>query len=235
MKPLVLLHGFMGGPGTFDDVVGGLHQPTYALPLGDGVPSSLEGEADRLLETLSREGVHEFDLLGYSLGGRLAMHMAMKAPDRVHRLVLESAHPGMEEASERTARLDHDEQWAERLVDEWPDVLRAWYAQTVFASVADTPLLEAMIREKETRHPGVLARELKAWSLGLQKPKWSYLAHRTHPTLFISGEMDGRYQALGERLVALSGPIRHVSIRGAGHVVHREQPEAYLAALRSFL
>lgn len=238
MKPLVLLHGFLGQARTFDRIVPALDRPTLALDLGEPrapteTPSaSLDVEADRLLEAIEAP---VFDLLGYSLGGRVSLHVARRAPERVDRLILESAHPGLPDADERKTRVEHDARWAERIRSQWPEVLEAWYQQPVFASLAGTTLRQILIEEKSARDPEYAARQLDVWSLGRQVDHWSFLAQRDRPTLFISGEMDARYAAIGERLAAASGRIRHSSIAGAGHVVHREQPEAYLAALRSFL
>lgn len=238
MKPLVLLHGFLGQAGTFDRIVPALDRPTLALDLGEPqaptetLSASLDAEADRLLEAIDAP---VFDLLGYSLGGRVSLHVARRAPERVDRLILESAHPGLPDADERKARVEHDARWAERIRAQWPDVLEDWYKQSVFASLARTPLRQQLIRDKSKQDPERAARQLDAWSVGRQADHWSFLQERKAPTLFISGEMDARYASIGERLAAASGRIRHISIAGAGHVVHREQPDAYLAALRSFL
>ncbi len=238
MKPLVLLHGFMGHPATFRDLMQQVPQPVIALELGtpssvtDRLSSALDAEADRLLEAVQEP---LFDLLGYSLGGRVAMHVARRAPERVDRLILESAHPGIPDAAERTARIEHDARWAERIRTGWPAVIEDWYDQSVFASLTGSALRNQLIVEKQDRDPERIARQLEAWSLGRQADHWPFLEGRKAPTLFISGEMDTRYRAVEERLAAASGPIQHISISGAGHVVHREQPAAYLAALRFFL
>lgn len=238
MRPLVLLHGFLGQARTFDRIAADLDRPVQALDLGeplfltDQLSAALDAEADRLLDAID---VDVFDLLGYSLGGRVALHVARRAPERVDRLILESAHPGLGSDTERAARRSHDAGWAGRIRTQWPDVLAHWYDQGVFESLAHTPLRDTLIREKTSRDPERAARQLEAWSLGRQADHWSFLEGRNRPTLFISGEMDPRYGAIGERLSVASGPIRHHIVEGAGHVVHREQPEAYLAALRTFL
>lgn len=238
MKPLVLLHGFMGQASTFDRIVQALDRPTLALDLGEPLtpsetPSaSLDAEAARLLKAIDTP---VFDLLGYSLGGRVALHMARRAPERVERLILESANPGLPSTADRVARIEHDARWAERIRTQWPRVLEAWYQQPVFVSLGQTPLREKLIQDKSNQDPERAARQLESWSVGRQADHWSFLEERKAPTLFISGEMDARYASIGERLAAASGRIQHISIAGAGHVVHREQPGAYLAALRSFL
>jgi len=239
--PVVALHGFMGSPDTFRGLVDGMSRPVLAreLPVPDPfVDDALSDAHDRvarcLLDSLETEGVSRFHLLGYSLGGRIAMHMARQAPERVDHVILESAHPGLDDPREREARRNHDAEWAKRIRTGWPDVLDAWYDQGVFASLP-SELRTRLRSEKMARDPEFMARTLESLSLGRQRPLWEDLARSASPILFVSGEMDDRYRGIGERLAAQSGPIRHQTLPGAGHVVHREQPEAYLAALESFL
>lgn len=239
--PLVALHGFMGSARAFETLEWSCSRPVMALGIPEPVvepdaslSSTHDDVARRLIATLQRNNVGRFHLLGYSMGGRLAMHMAAMAPDRIVTLVLESAHPGLESEGDRADRCQHDARWAERIRSEWPQVLEAWYNQDVFSSL--TPeLRRQLIAEKSGMNAELAATTLEALSLGQQRPIWNEIARLNRPVLFISGEMDERYRAVGERLAALPGPTRHLSIKDAGHVVHREQPEAYLAAVESFL
>jgi len=240
-NPLVLLHGFMGSEVTFAGFDRGISRklipvgiPLPADDFDEALSSGHEAVARQILEGLDARGVNEFALLGYSMGGRVAMHIAALAPDRVERLILESAHPGLDSEQEREMRRRHDAAWAIRIRTEWPRVLEDWYNQSVFSSLSPT-LRERLIQEKRSCDPEEAALTLESLSLGRQRPLWQDIADFHGPTLFISGEMDQRYQQVGERLAAHPGPIRHLSLKGAGHVVHREQPEAYLDALESFL
>ena len=241
--PLVALHGFMGTPDTFRMVSVASDHPVLALPLPEPDPApapqarlsaSHDHVARRLLQTLDEQDVSCFHLLGYSLGGRIALHMARLAPERIDSLILESTNPGLECFEEREARCHRDAAWAHRIRREWPDLLHAWYEQPVFASLSPQ-LKQELIAEKKGQDSERMARMLERLSLGRQHAFWEDLSRAVFPILFVSGEMDDRYRAIGERLAAQPGPTRHRSVPGAGHVVHREQPEAYLAVLRSFL
>lgn len=239
--PLVALHGFMGSAATFGVLDGLSGREVVAMRItappsrpGEALSSTHDEVARDLLDSLRSRGVGRFDLLGYSMGGRIAMHMALLAPERVGMLILESAHPGIEAEEGRAARREHDATWADRLRLEWPDVLEAWYEQNVFDSLSPT-LRQQLAAEKADMNPNMAAHMLEALSLGRQRPMWEEIAGFEGPSLFVSGEMDERYKQVGERLAALPGPIRHVTVKGAGHVVHREQPEAYLSALRHYL
>lgn len=239
--PLVLLHGFMGSEATFTGFDRALRRNqiplTIPLPAGDlgrGLSVGHDDVANQILARLDTMGVEEFALLGYSLGGRVAMHIAALEPGRVEKLILESAHPGLESKKEREERRLHDEAWANRIRADWPRVLEDWYDQGVFSSLSPA-LRERLIAEKVEQDPEKAASMLQKLSLGRQRSFWGEMTGLPFPILFVSGEMDLRYKRVGERLAAQPGPIRHVSLRGAGHVVHREQPEAYLDALESFL
>lgn len=244
-RPLIALHGFMGSPATFDSLAQNwdgdfvaLSLPKPSLPNNASAALTLssahEQAAREILSELVSRGIRDFDLLGYSLGGRIAMHIARVAPGRVYRLVLEAAHPGLESEHDRNARREHDRTWASRIRKEGAGSLNAWYQQSVFDSLSN-PLREALIREKRDQSWSSIPRNLDAYSLGRQAPQWDALRHRVGPTLFISGQLDLRYAQVGSRLETQSPQIRHISVPGAGHVVHREQPEAYLGALQSFL
>ncbi len=248
--PVILLHGFMGTPATFDGVRDRLAERLGAevigllLPTPGPTPSGSAGGslsahhnlvAKAVLAELDDLGVDAFDIVGYSLGGRIAMHVSRLVPNRVQRLVLEAAHPGLISPEERQHRIEHDLAWAERIRSEWPRVLDDWYGQGVFASARETGLTNAMALEKRDGDAKSHATTLEQLSLGHQAPMWDFLAQMSCPGLFVSGEMDARYRAIGERLASLSGPMRHVNVKGAGHVVHREQPDAYLSTLESFL
>lgn len=248
--PLVALHGFMGSPATFDALAQhalakqwnrelvALPLPKPSLPNNASAALTLSCAHDQaarvILGELEAKGIHDFDLLGYSLGGRIAMHIARLAPHRVHRLVLEAAHPGLDAEEERDARRTHDRQWAGRIGKDGVGMLDAWYEQPVFTSLSPS-LRKQLKEEKRAQSWSSIPRMLDLYSLGRQAPQWDALARRSRPTLFISGEMDQKYTQVGQRLETLSARIRHICVPGAGHVVHREQPEAYLGTLQSFL
>jgi len=118
---------------------------------------------------------------------------------------------------------------------EWPEMLLAWHDQPVFASLKGTGLQARLIEEKRAGDPIALSAALESFSTGRQDPLANRLSRLPVPILFVSGEMDTRYCEIGERLVSPSGPMRHHIQKGAGHVVHREQPEAYLHVLKQFI
>jgi len=254
--PLVALHGFMGNGQSMATHLAGLSREVVAFDLpghGSSDSSSLpdpaqeswfDASVNRIEQVLDQSGYARIDLVGYSLGGRVAMHLAIRMPERIRRLVLESSHPGSLSDEERAARWRSDTAWAERWVSSWPHALHEWYDQPVFQSLVDTghfsltvqkSLRQTLIAEKSTSVPEEVARAHVGFSVSRQKDLTEALISSGIRTLFVSGELDSRYRAIGERLQARSGLIEHQSISGAGHIVHRENPGAYLEALSSFL
>lgn len=136
-------------------------------------------------------------LLGYSLGGRAAFHLACEAPSRFKGLVVASAHPGLSTDDEKRARLETDRRWAAQFeTGPWEQVLEAWEAQPVFAGrPLPTALKERRLaREAELR---VLApRQLTQLSLGRQENLWPRLEASALPQVWLAGERDTRYKSL---------------------------------------
>ncbi|WP_338034657.1 alpha/beta fold hydrolase, partial [Halorhodospira neutriphila] len=142
---LVLLHGFMGDAAEWGPVAERLSGRHYCLaptlPGHDGRPPAAEdfaGLAEALWQRLAPQLPERFALAGYSLGGRLALALAQRCPQRLTGLILEGAHPGLRDAAEREQRRAHDEAWAARLEQEpRAQALAAWYRQPVFASLSE--------------------------------------------------------------------------------------------------
>jgi len=184
---------------------------------------------------LDEERLEQIVLAGYSMGGRIAMQFALKHPGFIKGLVLESANPGLQETYQRDMRYESDKSWSERFKTEWPDILTDWYDQTVFSSLRGTPLLRDIINEKQTRDGIAMAAAITGYSLGKQVSMWDGLSVLDSPILFVSGALDEKYTRIGSELALTSAEIEHVNVEEAGHIVHKEQEEAYLGALQRFI
>ena len=165
-------------------------------------------------------------LLGYSMGGRLALHALLEKGHPWQAAVIVSAHPGLENPAERQARQAADAAWASKsLMGNWQQFLDAWNAQPVLdgslprESQATGKL---MMRRRE------IARSFVDWSLGVQVPLWDRLQEITIPVLWVAGENDTKFRALAERAVAQIPQAKLAIAPGAGHRVPWEA-EAWLA------
>jgi 2-succinyl-6-hydroxy-2,4-cyclohexadiene-1-carboxylate synthase len=233
---VVLLHGFAGTGRAWDPVVERLDRERYT-PLApdlrghgdarDARPVSFEACVADVLAAAPRR----FLLCGYSMGGRLALHVALAAPERVERLVLVAATAGIEDAAGRAARRAADEALAAfadtATIEQFAD---RWAAQPLFAG---TPPDAARIwREDLLRNdPRALAASLRGMGSGAMMPRWERLRELTMPGTVLVGERDAKFLALGERLAAALPDAELVVVRGAGHGLLREAPHAVAAAL----
>jgi len=242
---LVLLHGFTGSAAAWGAHLGafatGRRVIAVDLPGHGGSPApdgGLWDVADAVATTVARCGVDRADWLGYSLGGRVAMHVALRHPDRIDRLVLESASPGLDDAAARTARAADDDALADTLErDGLTAFVDRWLAQPLFASQArlPAPVRAAERARRLAASPAGLAAALRAMSVGRQEPLLAWLAHVRRPTLLLAGADDAAYRAHAARMAAVLPDARIVVVPAAGHTTHLENPAAFRAAVDVFL
>lgn len=165
-------------------------------------------------------------LLGYSMGGRLALHALLEHEQPWQAAVIVSAHPGLENPAEREARRGSDAAWAARaLTSAWPDFLTAWNGQAVLGGPS---IRSAEADARLALRRGEIARSFVDWSLGAQQPLWERLAEIRVPVLWVAGENDEKFRALAERAAALIPQCRLALAPGCGHRVPWEA-EAWLA------
>lgn len=155
-------------------------------------------------------------LLGYSMGGRLALHSLLEENHPWQAAVIISAHPGLEDELERSSRRAADSTWAAKsFAGDWKSFIDQWNAQ---------PLLGGDIREPEATQRLVsrrreISRSFLDWSLGVQEPLWSRLSEITVPVLWIVGEKDQKFLDLAQKAVPML-PNGYLEIApGAGHRV----------------
>ena len=244
---MLFLHGFMGRAEDWREVSGGLGSPFFRVAVDlPGHGASLEVPPDRytmrgaarsVLDVLDGVGVGRATVVGYSMGGRLALYLALRHPDRCAGLFLESASPGLKDAGERASRRRADEVKAARL--EGGDLrgfLRDWYRQPLFASLArDENLLRETTEDKVRNDPVGLARSLRGMGTGSQPSLWGELPVLGVPTLAVAGELDDKFVGISRRMASLSPEMRPAVVPGAGHNVHAEALGPYLSLLRRFL
>jgi 2-succinyl-6-hydroxy-2,4-cyclohexadiene-1-carboxylate synthase len=210
------------------DALGGGEFVAVDLPgHGDAEPpddADLWQSADRLVRAGGRA-----TYVGYSMGGRVALHAALAHPADVEQLVLIGATAGIDDAGERRARLEADERLAARIESIGIDAfLDEWLANPLFAGL--TPAT-AGLDDRRRNRPERLAASLRATGTGTQQPLWDRLGEIACPVLVLVGADDAKFTALGERLVRGLADGELAVIEGAGHSVHLEQPAATVDAL----
>ncbi|HEX6710840.1 MAG TPA: 2-succinyl-6-hydroxy-2,4-cyclohexadiene-1-carboxylate synthase [Rubrobacter sp.] len=244
---VIFLHGFMGSSADWRDVTAALADRNFCIAVdipGQGASLSLmpeaytiEGAARAVILTLDELGVERPVIVGYSMGGRLALYLALRYPERCAGLFLESASPGLESAERRTARREADDERAKRLESgDFEEFLEDWYRQPLFAPLArDEKLLRRTIEARRRNEPVELAQSLRGMGAGSQPSLWGELGRLDVPTLAIAGGLDEKYAGISSRMASFSPWVKSVVVPEAGHIVHAEAPAAYLSLLERFL
>jgi len=235
-ESVVLLHGFSGTGRAWDGVAARLgregYRPLAPDLLGHGTarecdpPITFAGCVSHVLAVAPER----FTLCGYSLGGRVALQVALGAPERVSRLVLVSTSPGIEDEAERAERRRADQQLADELEEEpFEDFIDRWRGQPLFAD--DPPEVGRLAREDQRRNrPEALAAVLRGVGTGEMEPLWDKLAELTMPVTVIVGERDLKFRELGERMATLL-PNADLRVIAGGHRLALENPAGVAEAV----
>jgi len=172
--------------------------------------------------------------LGYSMGARFCLDLALSAPELVRGLVLIGGTAGIEDPVERAERRAQDARTAQRIEDEGlPAFLGAWLAQPLFARL---PAERSFQEERLENSVAGLQSSLTKAGTGTQEPVWHELHRLEMPVLVLAGAEDTKFAALAERMAAAIGANATLAlIPGAGHAAHLEQPDAVLTVLRPWL
>jgi 2-succinyl-6-hydroxy-2,4-cyclohexadiene-1-carboxylate synthase len=192
------------------------------------VAASLDEAADLIVDVIPDDPI---DLGGYSLGGRVALHVAVRHPDRIGRLVLVSATRGIRNDAERAQRRRSDDALAQHILEVGAATfLDEWLAQPLFSTLPDDP----EERASRSRDAAGLAASLRTLGTGHQEWLGDRLVAAGLPTLAIAGALDAKYTA--EALaIADSDSRRAALVDGAGHATHLEAPETCADLVSDFL
>ncbi len=236
MARLILVHGFTQTAASWDAIeyrLTALGHDVLALDApGHGAHHDTHLGLWKGADLLAAEGGRG-TWVGYSMGGRLALHVALAHPDNVERLVLIGATAGLDTVAERIERQASDELLAEELERDGLDAfLSRWLAQPLFATLPeDSAGLDA--RRRNT--VGGLAASLRLMGTGSQDPLWDRLAEIRAPTMLVTGTLDEKFSALAQRFVDALPDAHIASMNGCGHACHLEAPDAFVGVLDAFV
>ena len=172
--------------------------------------------------------------IGYSMGGRFLLHLALANPELVDGLVLLGATAGIEDPTERAARAEADRAMAARVRElGMLEFIRWWVANPMFRGIP--PEHQFLMERMENTVDGLENSLLQAGT-GMQDPTWDKLERLDMPVLVMAGEQDDKYAVLARRMAeAIGSNARLALVPEAGHAAHLERPEAFLRSLRSWL
>jgi 2-succinyl-6-hydroxy-2,4-cyclohexadiene-1-carboxylate synthase len=246
---VLLVHGFTGRGSGWGAHAAALAQHDRIVVVDlpghgrSGIPAdprraSVERSADDLARILDRLDASPADVLGYSLGARIALRLAVAHAASVRRLILESPSAGIADPVARTQRAVADEARAQRLERDGTEAfVDEWEREPVFAShAAMPPARRAHLRAERLRNdPTGLAASLRGAGQGVMEPLHEALPGVSAPTLIIAGALDPTGRARAQNIAACIPGARLAIVEGAGHTPHLETPRTFRTLVTDFL
>lgn len=231
--PVVALHGFTNTGRSWDAVATALGRALLAPDLrGHGSASAARPIApEACAHDIAAVAPDRFVLVGYSMGGRVALRVALAHPERVEALVLVGATPGIADPVEREARAAEDEElaaWIEQASIE--AFAERWGRNPLFKGQAPE-VAEAARADRLRNQPSGLAAALRGLGQGACEPLWSRLAELRMPVTMIVGERDAKYRKIAERMAAALPQAELLTVPATRHAVHLEAPAIVAQAI----
>ena len=250
-KPLIIiLHGFMGNVNEFDEAIKVLNEDfsylTLDLPghgktqvLGSDEYYKIQPTAQAIINLLDELKIDKCYLIGYSMGGRLALYLTLHFPERFIKVVLESASPGLATEAERLERVRRDAQIARKLSrsiiqTDFAAFLSNWYNQPIFGHIKNHPEYDHMIESRLQNNPHGLDKSLRFMGTGYQPSLWEKLQENKIPLLLLVGEYDKKFISINTKMAQVCKFILLKIISNAGHNIHFENTLAFVENIKDF-
>lgn len=243
--PVLLLHGFTGSHKTWKSLQTSLLNNfqiiTIDLPGHGQTTAHVENMkqcCDDLAIILDHLQVSEVHVIGYSMGGRTALSLAMYYPELVASIILESSSPGLKQEVERDKRMVHDEQMAQYIEQHGMNsFVDFWEKIPLFESQRELPgdVQQTIRHERLRQSTAGLAQSLRSMGTGKQPSWWSKLVVLHIPVLLVAGAKDHKFVKINEQMHQELPSARIVIMKNTGHAVHVEQPEKFGKLVVSFL
>jgi 2-succinyl-6-hydroxy-2,4-cyclohexadiene-1-carboxylate synthase len=244
---LFFLHGFMGSSDDFKTILEILGDQFCCLAidlpghgqtqmLDPGLSDGINEIAESLIAFLTHLHFTHSHLIGYSMGGRLALYLICRFPEQFKSLSLESASPGLATAPERCQRQQKDEQLAIQLeTSSWPSFLSQWYEQPIFATLRRHPNFGLLLERRSQNRPQELAQVLRKLGTGSQPSLWEELSHIQLPIRLIVGALDSKFIGINQKMLPHCQNATLSVVPNCGHAVHFEQPHVFAELLNAHL
>ncbi len=249
LPTIVLLHGFTGSTKTWHEVAHTLSKQYYVIAvdlIGHGkTESPLAPDRYRMDEQIA-DLHHLFQvlqlkkplLLGYSMGGRVALGYAATYPERIKGLLLESSSPGLRTEHERNVRCQADTKLADRIENDGIEkFVDFWQEIPLFRSQKrlSTERQLAVRNERLKQNPIGLANSLRGIGTGSQPSFWDELERLKFPVLLLTGSEDEKFENIAREMKRLFPNVLHESIKDAGHAIHVEKPRQFATMIERYL
>jgi 2-succinyl-6-hydroxy-2,4-cyclohexadiene-1-carboxylate synthase len=232
---LVLLHGFTNSGASWQPVISGLGDRYRAIAPDIRGHATATAHApvtlDAVVGDIAALTPDRFTLVGYSQGGRIALHAALALPHRVSRLLLIGASPGLADEAEREQRRLADERLAEHIQAVSIEQFACEWAQTPILADVSAEVAATAHADRLRSTPAGLAAALRGLGTGALPSVWERLHELRMPVTLIAGERDAKFTALAHEMARRIPNATVTVIPDAGHAVHLERPEAIVEAL----
>jgi 2-succinyl-6-hydroxy-2,4-cyclohexadiene-1-carboxylate synthase len=249
--PILFLHGFMGDLLEFKQAIAVLSKQFYCVAinlLGHGQTEVIDQVADRdddytiqstanfVIKFLDLLCVERCFLVGYSMGGRLALYLALHFPKYFSRVVLESASAGLRTEAERSNRRSLDRQLAAKLeTSDFRLFLENWYQQSIFTNLRSHPNFAQMLEQRLNNSPSQLAKSLRNLSTGVQPSLWGKFSDNEIPLLLLAGELDPKFVQINRQMEEVCKFAKLEIITRCSHNIHFENSDLFVEKVEAFL
>jgi 2-succinyl-6-hydroxy-2,4-cyclohexadiene-1-carboxylate synthase len=247
--PLLLLHGFTGDSATWTPFCPewGVHSKLIIPDIIGHGKTELSDDLDRykmersaadLNSLLEQMEIKQVDILGYSMGGRLALTFAVLYPERVRKLILESASPGLQTEDERKLRCMKDEELAKFINEQGiSSFVDHWEALPLFSTMNQLPhhIKEKIKNQRLSNNPRGLANSLLGMGTGSQPSWWDHLEQLTCEVMLLTGEKDEKFCDIAKRMKKKVKNASWVVFYDCGHAIHVEEVEKFGTIVSDFL
>jgi len=235
-ETIVLLHGFTQTGRSWEPTIAALGERYRALApdiRGHGSAAHVRPVdfAAVHADVLALAPERRVPLAGYSMGGRIALSLALAAPKRISRLALIGASPGIADSAERRSRRAADEALADRIEGEGIEAFASYWSSLPLFADQSPAVAAAAHAERLQQSPAGLAAALRGLGTGAMEPLWDRLPELALPVTLIVGECDLKFRAIAERVAELLPDAMLHVVPGAGHAVQLERPAAVAALL----
>jgi len=244
---VVFFHGFLGSGLDWEEIIDKLSGDFYCVAVdlpghgktrvhGSISDYSMESFAGFFAKFVKSNNLNDAVLIGYSMGGRLALFLSAMVKNLWSAAVLESATPGLRKEKQRIERQTKDNKIAKRLEKEnLEDFLKDWYQQPLFKTIRNTKNFDLILRQRLINNPQELAKALRMMGVGVQLSLWNACTTINIPILLLAGEFDRKFCNIIRDMNIVNRDFELEIVENAGHNVHVEQPEVYFERIYKFL
>ncbi|ARF18817.1 2-succinyl-6-hydroxy-2,4-cyclohexadiene-1-carboxylate synthase [Sporosarcina ureae] len=249
LPAVVLLHGFTGSTATWRKTIEALMTDYYVIAvdlIGHGKTEApetmnrykMEEQIKDLYEVLQKLEIEKTVVIGYSMGGRVALGFTVMYPEKVTSLVLESSSPGLRTSEQQLARRTADAKLADRIeqqgiiefVDFWQEI-PLFQSQKKLSESQQ----QAVRNERLNQRPIGLANSLRGIGTGSQPSYWQSLEQLSLPVLLLTGSEDVKFESIAQEMMKSLPNAQHETIKDAGHAIHVEKPQQFVTMIKSYL